>query len=189
MRGRTLALVALLVTVAPACGEAEAESGREEAQRFTVDLRPLNGSEASGRATLSMAGEHLTVDIAATDLERNRIHEQHIHGLVVADEDASCATSAEDDDGDRFVGLREGMSAWGRSLRALEPFPTVGGSGRLDYELTLTVDPQELQPLENRVLLLRGRSADVNEEGGGAEYLPDLPVACGEIRPVEIDAE
>lgn len=183
MPKKFLPLLALLLSLAPACGEAGAVGARGEGdQRFAVDLRPANGSQVEGTAGLSLAGNHLTVDIEASGLDPNRVHEQHLHGLVVAGEEAFCprSTETEDRDGDGLVDLAEGMSAYGRSLRALEPFPTVGSSGRLDWRLTLTVDPEELQPLENRVLLLRGRSA-----GRDRQYLPDLPVACGDIRPLE----
>ncbi len=188
---KILSVLALLLAVAPACGEAEAEGGRNaKAQRFAGELEPLNGSEVRGTARLSLAGNHLTVDIEASGLLRNRIHGQHIHGLVVAAEEATCPRSIEDEDrdGDGLLELKEGMSAYGRSLWALEPFPTVGPSGRLDYDLTRTVDLEELKPLENRVLVLRGGSADRDEERR-AEYLPDLPVACGELRPLEDEDE
>ena len=176
---RLLSALAVLLIVAPACGDAEAEGGGDESsQRFAVDLLPLNGSDAEGRGTLALAGNHLTVDIEASGLEPDQIHEQHLHGLVVAAQAARCPTDSEDGDGDGLVGLGEARSAFGTSVRALEPFPTVGRGGRLDYELTFTVDREQLAPLENRVLVLRGASP------AGETYRPDLPAACGRLRPV-----
>ena len=176
---KLLSALAVLLVVAPACGDSEADGGGDEtSQRFTVDIRPLNGSDAQGRGKLALAGNHLTVDIEASGLEPDQIHEQHLHGLVVAAQEATCPTDSEDDDGDGLVELAEARSAFGTSVRALEPFPTVGGGGRVEYELTFTVDRDQLEPLENRVLVLRGAST------AGAPYRPDLPVACGRLRSV-----
>lgn len=182
-----LSLLALLVVAAPACGDARVPGDRrDEARRFSVDLVPLNDSGVEGAARMSLAGEHLSVDVDARGLEPNRIHEQHVHGLAVPGENTTCPRPGEDAGDDGVVDLREGGSAFGRSLRALEPFPTVGRGGRLDYRLTLTVAPDELEPLENRVLVLRGRSS-ARGGMGAAQYVPDLPVACGEIRSLAAD--
>ncbi|MBA3422927.1 MAG: hypothetical protein H0U12_13755 [Thermoleophilaceae bacterium] len=132
---------------------------------------------------MSLAGNHLTVDLDARGLERRMIHAQQIHGLVAADQEASCPAFADDANGNGFVGLEEGKRVYGGALLALEPFPTVGRNGRLDWDLTLNVDPGELRSLERGVVLLRGGSVDLDGTGG-AEYEPDIPVACGKIEPL-----
>lgn len=174
---RLLTLLASLLILAPACGQEPAAGGGGEAQRFAADLSPLNGSDVEGTARMTLAGNHLVVDIDARGLERHRIHPQHIRGVPEENGDPSCPTSADDlaggDDG-----LEEGEGADGGNLLALEPFPTVGRKGRLDWNVTMNVEPDELGPLERRVVVLRGQR-------GGAEYDPDIPVACGVIRPVE----
>lgn len=183
---KLLSALAVLLVVAPACGYPESQSDLDEtSRRFVIDLRPLNGSNVDGRGELSLAGNDLTVDVEAGGLESERIHEQHLHGLGVADQEATCPMDSEDDDGDGLVELGEARSAFGSSIQALEPFPTVGDRGRLDYELTFTVDREQLEPLENRLLVLRGLSTGRRGTRAG-EYLPNVPVACGEIRALEV---
>jgi len=161
-------VVAAVAAVAvAACGE---QPGATDADRYSAELRPLNGSGVQGRARLDREGEHLTVAIQAEGLTPDRIHQQSVHGFVGERRAAECPVR-ESDDG-RLA------SAYGPRLRALEPFPTVGSDGRLDYRLTFTVDPEQLEPLETRTLVLEGASTD------GATYRPDLPVACGRLRAV-----
>lgn len=180
---RLVTLLASLLVLAPACGQEPAAGGGGEAQRFAADLRPLNGSDVEGTARMTLAGNHFVVDIDARGLERNRIHAQHIHGVRDEARAPSCPTSADGLNGGGFVGPEQAERAYGGEVLALEPFPTVARNGRLDWEVTMNVAPDEVRPLERRVLVLRGGSA--NTAGGGAEYEPDLPVACGEIRPLE----
>ena len=172
--------------MASACGYPESESDRDEtSRRFAVDVRPLNGSNIDGRGELSLTGKRMTVDVEAGGIASDRIHEQHLNGLAVADQEAICPSDSDDDDSDGLVELGEARSAFGSSIEALEPFPTVGDRGRLDYELTFTVDPEQLEPLENRLLVLRGLST--GRRGTRASgYLPNVPVACGEIRALEV---
>ena len=154
--------------MASACGYPESESDRDEtARRFAVDVRPLNGSNIDGRGELSLVGKRLTVDVEAGGLASDRIHEQHLNGLAVADQEATCPSDADDDDGDGLVELGEARSELGSSIEALEPFPTVGDRGRLDYELAFTVDPEQLEPLENRLLVVRGLSTGQRGTRGG----------------------
>ncbi|MBA3583464.1 MAG: hypothetical protein H0W36_02860 [Gemmatimonadetes bacterium] len=188
---KLVTLLASLLALASACGESAGGGGGEpaargggEPQRFAADITPLNRSEVEGTLRMSLADNHLTVDIDARGLEPSTIHAQHIHGVLDGNREASCPVPADDPNADGFVGLDEGKSAYGGDLLALEPFPTVGPSGRLDWNLTLDVDPDELRPLERRVLLLRGGLADLDAKGG-ADYVPDLPVACAVIRPLE----
>ncbi len=181
---RLVTLLASLLALAPACGQEPAAGGGGEAQRFAADLRPLNDSEVEGTASMSLSGNHLIIDIDARGLEPRRIHAQHIHGVVDANREPSCPASEDDLDGDGFVGLEEGKRAYGGDLLALEPFPTVGRNGRLNWNLTMNVQPDELRPLARRVLLLRGRMADLDADGR-TKYEPDIPVACGVIRPLE----
>lgn len=177
---------ALLLVLASACGEEppppEPPAGGEAPQRFVADLAPLNRSNVDGTARMTLDDNKLTVDLEAGGLEPT-IHEQHIHGDRRGEREASCPGRDEDTDGDRFVDLGEGEATYGPGLFALEPFPTVNRSRRIDWDLTVNVDSAKLEPLERRVLLLRGRSADMDDKPG-AEYVPDLPIACGSIEPL-----
>lgn len=166
-------IVAAVAAVAvSACGE---QPGPADADRYSAELQPLNDSGVEGRARLAREGNHLTVRIKADGLERRHVHGQAIHGFVAQREAAECPSEELGDVG----GLRpkEGESQYGHPLRRLEPFPSVGSDGRLDYGLTFNVDAEKLEPLETRAIVLRGVS-----EGG--RYRPELPVACGRIRLV-----
>ncbi len=176
-----MAAMAVMAVAVSACGE---QPGAADAARYSAELRPLNDSGVKGRARLDMEREHLTVTIEADGLEPDQIHEQGVHGFLAEQRGAECP--AQESGKGASPSLRalgrlaedDGTSTYGRRLRALEPFPTVGSNGRLDYRLTFTVDPDQLKPLENRALVLRGASPD------GGTYRPDLPVACGRLKPV-----
>lgn len=176
-----LAVVALVVALAAGCGQEEAAREAQAPKRFVADLNPLNRSDVDATARMSLAGDHLTVDIDGRGLERG-IHGQYIHGRRDAEREVRCPAPAADQDSDGFVSLEEAERDFGRPVLALEPFPTVGRSGRLEWDLTVNVDARELAPLDRRVLVLRGRSADLDGRGG-KEYVPDMPVACGRIEP------
>lgn len=180
---RLVTLLASLLVLAPACGQEPATGGGGEAQRFAADLRPLSGSDVEGTARMTLAGNHLIIDIDARGLEPRWIHPQHIRGAPEENGEPSCPASADDLDNGGYR-LEEGERADGGNLLALEPFPTVGRKGRLDWNVTMNVDPDELRPLERRVVVLRGRMAG-RDARGRAEYDPDIPVACGVIRPLE----
>ena len=162
-------VVAVAAVAVSACGE---QPGAADAERYSAELQPLNDSRVEGRARLAREGEHLTVRIKADGLTRHQVHGQAIHGFVADREAAECPS---EEFGEDRIGPKEGASQYGRRLRKLEPFPTVGSDGGLDYRLTFAADRDKLDPLETRTIVLRGVS-----EGG--RYRPELPVACGRIR-------
>jgi hypothetical protein len=167
---------------------------------YTVDLEPLNNSGVSGRALLGFSGgeggqDQLTVFIAAQRLEAGQEHPQHIHSRG-GGSNARCPALAADQDGDNLVSVEEGAPAYGDIALALEPFPTVGdgqrlvfvqtymlGDGQMDDDTTDgatdgTISRDQLEPLENRVIVLHGLTVP------GQGYVATLPVACGQIEPL-----
>jgi len=164
-----VAAFAVAAVAVSACGE---QPGPADADRYSAELRPLNDSGVDGRARLVREGEHLMVTIEADGLEPDQIHQQGVHGFVEDERGAECPAGDE-----ARLTDEEGENVYGPRLRALQPFPTVGSNGRLAYRLTFTVDPDQLDPLKNRALVLRGAS------GGEGTYRPDLPVACGRLTP------
>lgn len=164
-------LSAVLAALAAGCAE------RPPGERYSTSLRALNDSGVRGSATATLAGRHLTLDIHATGMEPNRTHGQHLLGFARGTREAECPPGERDGDGSASVEAREERPPSGRRL-ALEPYPTVDSDGRLDYRLTFTVDPEEVEPLRSRVLMLRGMSTGTGGDPG-AEYAPSLPVACG----------
>lgn len=151
-------------------------SANAEAKRTTVykvSLTQLNASGVTGTAKLTLKGDKLTVRINATGLEANQTHMQHIHGLTSATANATCPTAAADTNRDGLVSLVEGLPSYGGVLLELTPYSTTP-TGTLAYEATFTIDPAKLLPLENRAIVLHGKTVN------GA-YEASLPVACGEI--------
>ena len=182
---RRLLLITLLLALASACGEEPpppvAPVGGEAPQRFVADLRPLNRTDVDGTVNMSLDDNQLTVDLDVRGVEP-MIHAQHIHGRR-GDREASCPGRRADANDDDFVGREEGGDTYGEALKALEPFPTANRSRRLEWDLTIPVDPGKLEPLDTRVFVLQGRSADLDRRGR-REYVPDMPIACGRIEPL-----
>lgn len=148
------------------CGGADGDG------RFTTQLRPLNNSGVTGSAQLSREGNLLNVHISATGLTPNRIHEQRLHALETGSGAARCPSN-------RRGGLLRAQRAedvYGSDVFPLEPFPTVGQKGRLDYDNTLELDEAELRSLEGRAVVLAGKRV---RRRGARLYAPELPVACG----------
>ena len=175
-----LSLITLLLAFAAACGEegGAGAGGGEEPRRFVAHLGPLNRADVEGTARMSLRGDRLTVDLDAVGVEPE-IHRLHIQALRDGGE-ATCPAREDDTNRNRFVGLEEGQSAYGSDKIKLEPFPTANSSRKLSWDLTLPVDPEDPAPLDRRVFLILGRSANLDGKRG-AEYVPDMPVACGRI--------
>lgn len=155
------------VALLTACGQ------RAEPERYSVRLQPVNDSGVSGTAQLEQTGEHFEIEIHATGMVPDRIHAQGLRAFGRGDRNSRCPTAATD--------AAEGRSAYGGSLLPLEPYPTVDSDGDLDYQLTFTLDPKNVDRLRGGALLLQG------EDSGGL-YDHTVPVACGRIvsgRPVE----
>ena len=167
-------LVAAVAAVAiSGCGEV---AGAKDAARYSAELQPLNDSKVEGRVTFAREGEHLTVSMRARGLEPNFVHGQAIHGFLAEDRAAECPG---EEFGAERIEAREGEREYGRRLRKLEPFPSADSRGRIRYRrLTFNVEPDELEPLETKTIVLRGQ----REGGKGSRYLPNLPVACGRLR-------
>lgn len=106
----------------------------------------------TGEAELQLEEDALVVSITATGVESDRILSQYIKGFTTTAR-ARCPTEAGG--AGRVVDRREGRSAYGRTLFAIQPFP-----------------------------VLAGGTADANRDGT-ARYVPNQPVACGEIAALD----
>ena len=145
---------------------------KQEVRQYDAELESLNGSGVSGKARLVLEGDQLTVSIVASGFEAGKIHPQHIHGLD-GNRNASCPKDKADTDGDGIISLSEGLPFYGGVRVSLTPFSTTP-EGDLNFEVTYTVDADDLMPLQNRAIVLHGMTV-----AGG--YVPTLPVACGQI--------
>lgn len=173
--GKTLVSCVALLLLAGCAGTRTAGSAHPPPPRYSAVLHPLSGSHVTGRATLSLAGDQLTVSIAAAGLQPQWIHEQGLYGFEGGGRAAACPKSL----GGTPPNATE-TAAYGTSVLKLEPFPTVGPSGDLRYSLTFNVDGKRLAPLAGRVIVLRGMNANVGPAGALA-YDRMLPVACGKL--------
>lgn len=174
-RGRAPALAAALALLA-GCAQTEPEPEPTEVERYSVRLKALNDSGVKGTADLMRAGPHLVVRIRATGMEPRQIHAQHLYSFASGDRDSRCPTGAlADGDENGLIDSEEGQGAYGRSVLALEPYPTIDADGELDYTLKFDLDPEKLDSLRGGALLLQGTDAGV--------YEFDLPAACGRLVP------
>lgn len=144
---------------------------------YTADIMSLNNSGVMGTATLMLEGDMLTVHIQASGLEPGMVHPQHIHGFMDSNKNAVCPPMSADMDGDGLVELPEGLPFYGPVLLPLTPFP-VASDGTIDYKETFDIsDNPAILPLQNDVIVLHGMTVD-------GVYIATLPVACGEIKPM-----
>jgi len=193
-QARKLALAAAvaaplaLTAAAPAVADRPSQAG-PQTQTYTAKLSSLNGSGASGTATLRLERNRLTVRIDAVNVEAGKVHPQHIHGFDDARTNSVCpSTDAADDiakspkqagDPDRYISVAEGMPAYGKIQLPLQPFPKPKTTS---YTFTQTYSGKDLaglQPtektLQNRAIVVHGDTLD------NGTYLPTLPIACGQV--------
>ena len=146
---------------------------------FMAVLDSLNDSGAEGVAWIVVEdGKYLTVAIEASGLEPSLVHPQHIHGFDRPRSNSSCPGPEADANGDGIVSVGEGLPNYGPVVLPLFPFNLVDGSGELSYFAAFTIRPEDLRPLHKRSIVLHGLTVD-------GEYVPSVPVACGEIFEVE----
>ena len=164
---------------------------------YSTDFVALNNSGIEGRAVLlvDQNSQTVTVDIQASGLEPGQTHIQHIHGFA-DDTDSKTPTIAQDDDGDGFVELAEGLATYGpiQLNLTLNPenavhdhgteghdhtdqavFPTVGADGLLNYHQVFQFaagDPNAqaifdgITPLEFKEIVLHGMTTTATQGQG-----------------------
>lgn len=185
-----------------------AQEGHEDSQVFQADLQPLNGSGASGTATMTLDGNQVTVDIESQGLAPNLPHAQHIHGepgVLLS----TCPTVEEaDQDGDGLINTVEGEPFYGGILTsittegdtgpdsglAVDRFPVADENGNVSYSRTFAVSDEVAANLDDFVVVQHGidfnGSGEYDFENGVSSIDPELPLQatipanCGQIEPV-----
>ncbi|SDL29504.1 hypothetical protein SAMN04488034_103102 [Salinimicrobium catena] len=161
---------------------------------YKAIVSELNDSNAKGLAYLKLEDNRLYTTVLASGMEANMLHPQHIHGFE-DDSNSVCPPSSADEDGNGFVTLGEGAPFYGPVLLPLTQndgsFPTANSVGTYTYSQSFTLGEGEtisadgIDPLENRVIVLHGMTADLDpNDDQAAEYVATLPVACGQIQEI-----
>jgi hypothetical protein len=151
------------------------------ASTFTAPIIPTNNSGVTGSVTLSLNADQLTVAIHATGLEPDQVHPQHIHGFANG-QDSRPPVPADDTNKNGLIDDVEAEAAAGPPIVFLtltpggnttSDFPTAP-NGTIDYSQTFTVSPTLIQPLQNRLIEIHGRTVN-------GTYNPLLPVAGADL--------
>lgn len=182
---------------------------------YFAPFTSLNGSGVTGGAIAAYDDETqtLTVAIRAQGLEPNQPHVQHIHGFLDGTTEAHTPTLAQDDDGDGYVELAEGLDTYGPILLNLTTnhengsggdnghshdgdlsgFPTAP-NGSLYFVESYHLPREDLGAdplLALREIVLHGRTVPAGdgagtpgEVDGTGGYKVVLPVASGELSEV-----
>lgn len=169
----------------------------ERTSSFKGVLTQLNNSGVAGTFTIEQRGQgQIRIQITATGLEASPgVNVGHIHGLA-GNANATCPTLAQDDDGDGFVELAEGLETYGPIILNLGDVDP-NDDGIVDYSMTFNLNTSkafegaknkgDLLPLHLREIVLHGLTLDTGEGANGGEangtagYKVVLPVACGAI--------
>ncbi len=194
---------------AAAFAQAGAQAGGAQAggpNIFHAQLAPLNGSGASGSATLLRNGNRLATNIRSSGMAPNLPHAQHIHGFAQAV--SECPTLAASGR-DNLITTAEGQPSYGpiqvsltttgdtspASALAVDRFPVGEHDGDIHYKRTFSVPLGVAQGLGRMAIVQHG--VDLNHNGrydfrsaGRSELDPSLPqeatipANCGVINPV-----
>ena len=206
----TAVAVTGLLTVAAG---ALAKNGKDNAgERYRAALTAVphdpaadGGSNASGRAELTLRGTSLDVLLKARGLSPNLPHAAHIHGKNHP-EIATCPGAERRVGGvsDSLSETVDGLADYGPILvsfttsgdtspdsgLALGRMPVGKDNGKVAYRRTIGIPSEVAQHLGEKHIVIHGH--DIDGDGGydpgpitalGAPLEAELPVACGEIRP------
>ncbi|MEO8328540.1 MAG: CHRD domain-containing protein [Candidatus Nanopelagicales bacterium] len=163
-----LSLIALMSLAGPA----NAADGSTQAQ-----LRPLNGSNASGTAMVDVTGNMLTVTLAAQGLLSDQPHAAHIH--FAAEARHECPIAKDDTNNDGHINTTEGGPAYGDvvvsltktgdtspdSVLAVDRYDTAPG-GKISYERgSIRVNDEVAKAVADGEAVVVVHGVDYNDSG------------------------
>jgi hypothetical protein len=197
-------------------GLAGAGAALGDGATYTATLTPLNaatvGSEATANATLTIAGDTLTITVDATGTPPDMMHLQHFHGFAEGDKSAHRPTAEADTTGDGIVDLIETEPFAGTTMVPFQgdpasmaivadPYPKSDAEGSYHYVQegplsALTAAFEKAFPdqpgldLDRRVIFLHGvpetmALPDTVQSLGDVPAQVTIPIACGEIHRAE----
>jgi hypothetical protein len=206
-RMRALKTIALIITATTFTTMTDLALAQET---YRADLTPLNankiGSSPHGVATLEIRGNVLKVHIKMEGVPANIEHWEHFHGFPNGTQ-ATCATEAQDSNGDGYIDLDETESVSGTTMVPFNAqpermdipshsYPHASAAG--DYEYTKLIPLAKLRrnfakafggstlDLEKRVIYVHGVPDEnpLPQSVGSLGTIPShitLPIACGQI--------
>lgn len=197
--------VAGIALAAPAHGHSDAV--------YVAHLVPLNttatGSETSGEARFEVKGDQLVISVNVKGAPPGITHWQHFHGFK-DNHEATCATQADDVNGDGIVDLIETEKASGTTMVPFDnapaamdvahgTYPKASADGTYSYRQVVPLNAlsaafgkafggQALE-LDHRVVYIHGvptatKLASTVASLGPIPASVTLPIACGKIERV-----
>lgn len=162
---------------------------------YQATLNPLNGSHASGAATVTLNGDTADISVSWSGLAANfgggaYPHVQHIH----IDGQGTCPTTADDKNGDGVISTAEGGPAYGAIGTTLsvkgDTSPAAGTDIKIapsgsstNYHRTIKLDAKTIASLraDTGVVVVHGLDPATLSKKAQAEksdLVPSLPLAA-----------
>jgi CHRD domain len=194
MRPTLRLLVPLAAAALPLVAMA-APASADSRTSFQATLNPLNHSNASGMATVSLNGTQGTVKVSYSGLAAKfgggaYPHVQHIHGGA----QGACPTMSNDKNGDGVISTTEGAPAYGGIVTTLstkgDTSPAAGtnikiapAGGSATYSRTIPLSSDSVSALRNgtAVIVVHGldpATLSKKAQGEKSDLVPSLPLAA-----------
>ena len=188
-------LAPLAVAAAPMLlvpGMAAADGGGNS---FQTTLNPLNGSQGSGTATVTLNGSSADISVNWQGLPAQFMngpypHVQHIH----ISGGGQCPTTSADKNGDGVISTTEGQPAYGpigttlsekgdTSPKAGTDIKIAPGGGSTNYHRTIQLDSSSLSSVKagKGVIVVHGldpATLSKKAQGEKSDLVPSLPLAA-----------
>jgi hypothetical protein len=178
---------------------------------YVAHLSPLNvkasGHSSSAVATFTVKGDSVTIDVEARGVSPDLVHLQHFHGFTDGHQ-ATCATMAQDKNGDGIVDLMETAATSGETMVpftedpvsmeiVVNTYPKASAKGTYHYRKTVSLSALEAAfgkkyvgqkvDFDKRVVFIHGIPATDKLPStvaslGDIPAQVTIPIACGEIK-------
>ena len=172
-----------------------APASADHGETYQATLNSINGSNASGMATVDLSGNTGTVKLSWSGLPAEfdggpYPHVQHIHGGA----QGQCPTRSADKDNDRVISTTEGAPAYGGIVTTLstkgDTSPAAGTNIKIapagdstDYSRTIQLSSDAVSSLRdgNAVIVVHGldpATLSKKAQNAKSDLVPSLPLAA-----------
>ena len=203
--------IGIIAVVATGCNNSN--TNKNQQVTYEARLEPLNsnvtGLQTSGEARFVVADDTMTVTIDVKNAPPGIEHWQHFHGFA-NDSSATCATAADDKNGDSIIDVAETGAASGTTMVPFnkmpaemnvgsDTYPKAGADGSYHYETKIPMTELKTAfakafggsdiDLDRRVLYIHGvpDSTNLPKSVASIGNIPaqvTIPIACGKINKV-----